>query len=114
MLKDVTLLLKLGVQKEHVFTIASEDEWCRRAEDFVPRHSVVNHTGVVANVGTLDLCDVQTPRSLRDEAAIVLLDKMWVLVEDPGIRELWVTKVKSTITDPLWDKSTSDLTQQKK
>lgn len=81
-------------KESHVFTITFEDEWRRRAEDFVPRHSVVNHTGVVANVRALDLCDVQTPRFLRDEAATVLLDKMRVLVEDPGVRQLWVQRLR--------------------
>lgn len=71
-----------------MFTVGSEDERRRRAEHFVPRHSVVDHAGVVAHVGALHLRHVQVPRLLRDEATAVLLDEIWILVEDPGIRQL--------------------------
>lgn len=84
-------------QKPFWRTVTSEDERCRRAEHFVPGHSVVDHTGVVANVGALHLGDVQTPCFLRDEATAVLLDETRVLVEDPGIRQLWVAEVKRSL-----------------
>lgn len=71
-----------------MFTVGSEDERRGRAEHFVPRHGVVGHAGVVANVGALHLGHVQVPRFLRDEATTVLLDEIWILVEDPGVRQL--------------------------
>lgn len=110
---QITCCFMNSWRKVWVFTITSEDEWCWRAEHFVPRHSVVNHTGIIAHVRALHLCDVQTPRFLRDKASTILLDEMWVLVEDPGIRQLWVTKVKSSVTDTLLDESTPDWTKWK-
>lgn len=70
-------------------TITSEDQRRRRAEHILPRHSVVYHAGVVANICGLHFRDVQTPRFLRDKAATVLLDKMWVFIEDPRKRQLY-------------------------
>lgn len=96
-------------QKPFWRTITPEDEWCRRAEHFVPGHSVVDHTGVVANVGALHLGDVQTPRFLRDEATAVLLDETRVLVEDPGVRQLWVAEVKRSLADSTFPKLTISL-----
>lgn len=86
-----------------MFTVGSEDEWRGRAEHFVPRHSVVDHAGVVAHVGALHLRHVQIPRLLRDEATTVLLDEIRILVEDPGIRQLWVTEVERSLTQSLQD-----------
>lgn len=116
MLEQTALFLSLSSGPENIvvaqtktilaFTITSEDEWCRRAEHFVPGHSVVDHTGVVANVGALHLGDVQTPRFLRDEATTVLLDETRVLVEDPGVRQLWVAEVKRSLAEPPQDEST--------
>lgn len=86
-----------------MFTVSSEDERRRRAEHFVARHSVVDHAGVVADVGALHLCHVQIPRFLRDEATAVLLDEIRILVEDPGIRQLWGTEVKRSLSESLQD-----------
>lgn len=51
--------------------------------------AVGHHTGVVAHVGGLHLGDVEISRLLRDEPSIVLLDKVGVFVENPGVSEVW-------------------------
>lgn len=86
-----------------MFTVSPEDERRGRAQHFVARHRVVDHAGVVANVGALHLRHVQVPRFLGDEATAVLLDEIRVLVEDPGVGQLWGTEVKRSPTLSLQD-----------
>ncbi len=83
------------------FTVTSEDQWCRRAEHLLPCDSIVNLTSVVANVWALHFGDVKTPRLLRDESTTVLLDKVWVFIEDPSKCQLWNAK-ENNLTEQLW------------
>lgn len=64
-------------------TVIPQDQWCRRAEDFALSDAIVDHTGVVAHIRRLHFSDVQTSCLLGDESTTVLLNKVWVLIEDP-------------------------------
>lgn len=54
--------------------------------------AVGHHAGVIAHVGGLHLGNVEVSRLLRDEPSVVLLDKVGVLVENPGVSEVWKKK----------------------
>lgn len=82
----------LEVWQQPAFTITSEDQRCRRAQHLLPCDSVVNHTGVVANIWGLHFGDVQASSLLRDESTTVLLDKMWVFIENPCKCQFWRRK----------------------
>lgn len=49
-------------------------------------HRVRDHTGVVPHVRCFHFGDVQVPGLLRNEAAVILVGR--VFVEDPGIAQL--------------------------
>lgn len=70
-------------------TVCPEDQSCGRAVNFSLCDAVGHHAGVVAHVRGLHLGNVEVSRLLRDEPSIVLLDKVGVLVENPGISEVW-------------------------
>lgn len=69
-------------------TVCPEDQSCGRAVNLSLCDAVGHHARVVAHVGGLHLGDVEVPRLLRDEPPIVLLDKVGVLVENPGVSEV--------------------------
>lgn len=70
-------------------TVVPEDERGWRAQDPAVGHRVGHHTRVVAHVRSFHLGDVQVACLLGDEAAVVLVHERWVLIEDPGVGELW-------------------------
>lgn len=70
-------------------TVCPEDQSRGWALNFSLCDAVGHHAGVVAHVGGLHLGDVEVSRLLRDEPSIVLLDKVGVLVENPGVSKVW-------------------------
>lgn len=79
-------------------TVRLEDQSRGRAVNFSLCDAVGHHAGVVAHVRGLHLGDVEVPRLLRDEPSIVLLDKVGVLVENPGVSEVWKKNKGSSLT----------------
>lgn len=79
-------------------TVCLEDQSRGRAVNFSLCDAVGHHAGVVAHVRGLHLGDVEVPRLLRDEPPIVLLDKVGVLVENPGVSEVWKKNKGSSLT----------------
>lgn len=65
------------------FTITPEDQWCWRAENCLLCDSVVNHTGVISHIRGLHFGNVQTPGLLRNKSSTVLLDRVWIFIENP-------------------------------
>lgn len=57
--------------------------------------AVHHYTGVVTHIRGLHLGNVKVSCLLGDETPIVLLNKVWVLIEDPRISKVWKTD-KST------------------
>lgn len=84
-----------GVKKKRGsgrLTVCLEDQSCWRAVNFAFCDTVHHDAGVVAHIGGLHLGDVEVARLLGHETAVVLLDKVRVLVENPCIREVCRTK----------------------
>lgn len=75
-------------------TVCPEDQSCGRALNFSFCDAVGHHTSVVAHVRGLHLGNVEVSRLLRDEPSIVLLDKVGVLIENPGVSEVWKKKTR--------------------
>lgn len=72
-------------------TVCPEDESRGRAVNFSLCDAVRHHTSVVAHIRRLDLGNIEVSRLLGDEPPIVLLNKVWVLIENPCISEVWKT-----------------------
>ena len=53
--------------------------------------AVHHYTSVVTHIRGLYLGNVKVSCLLRDETPIVLLNKVWVLIEDPCISKVWKT-----------------------
>lgn len=79
-------------------TVSPEDQSRGRAVNLPLCDAVGHHAGVVAHVRGLHLGDVEVSRLLRDEPSIVLLDKVGVLVENPGVGEGWKKNKCSSLT----------------
>ena len=69
-------------------TICPEVQGCRRALNLALRDAVHHHTGVVTHIRRLHFGNVEVPCLLGDETPIVLLNEVWVLVEDPCISKV--------------------------
>lgn len=74
-------------------TVIPEDERGGGTQDPAVRHRVRHHTRVVAHIWSFHLRDVQVSSLLWNEAAVVLVYEGRVLIEDPGVGEIWKHKV---------------------
>ena len=77
-----------GGAPQSILTIPSQYHGGGRAEGSAVGHHVPDYTGVVTRIRCLHLGNVQVSRLLGDKASIVLLNKVWVLIEDPCISKV--------------------------
>lgn len=69
-------------------TVGPEDQSRGRAVNFALCDAVHHHTSVVAHIRGFHLGNVKVSRLLGDETAIVLLNKVRILVKNPCIIEV--------------------------
>lgn len=72
-------------------TICPEDQSRGRAVNFALRDAVHHDTSVVTHISGLHLGNVKVSGLLGYKTPIVLLNKVWVLIENPCISEVWKT-----------------------
>lgn len=75
----------------YCLTICPENESCGRAVNFALRDAVHHDTSVVTHIRGLHFGNVKVSCLLGDETPIVLLNKVWVLIKNPCISEVWKT-----------------------
>lgn len=84
-------------------TICPEDQRRGGALNLALCDAVHHYTRVVAHIRGLHLGNVKVSRLLGDEAPIVLLNEVRVLIEDPCISKVWKANKEAheTILDAL-------------
>lgn len=80
-------------KESHTISAQHERGWW--PEDLAVCHSAGYDTGVISHIWWLHFGDVEVTSLLRHKSPAVLLDKWWILVEDPSKWQLWlVIKIK--------------------
>lgn len=80
-------------KESHTISAQHERSWWPK--DLAVCHSAGYDTGVISHIWRFHFGDVEVTGLLRHKSPAVLLDKRWILVEDPSKWQLWsVIKIK--------------------